>query len=300
MSGELRLLLDSASMYFRTFYGVPDSVRAPDGRPVNAVRGFLEAVASLVERYSPTHLTAVFDAEWRPQFRVDALPSYKAHRVADDGESEVVPDELTPQIAIITDVLDALGICRTELAGYEADDVIATLACTSSIPVGIVTGDRDLFQLVDDSRGIRVLYTAKGFARLAEIDEAAVLERYSVPARRYADFAVLRGDPSDGLPGVPGVGDKSAAIVVNEVGTIEDVLAALDDPSADVPFRAKLEKEREYLAVAPGVVRVHRSLPVTVDDVLSAPSPERLRVAQQIAAEHGLERAVQRLARVLG
>jgi len=286
-------------MYFRTFYGVPDSVRSPDGRPVNAVRGFLDAVASLVERYSPTHLTAVFDADWRPGFRVAALPSYKAHRVADDGDSEVVPDDLLPQVGIITELLDAMGICRTELVGYEADDVIATLASNSPIPVDIVTGDRDLFQLVDDRRGIRVLYTVKGFARLSEIDEAAVLERYAVPARLYADFAVLRGDPSDGLPGVSGVGDKSAAIVVNAVGTIEDVLVALDDPGSELPFRAKLKKSRDYLAVAPSVVRVHRTLPVTVDDELSAPSAEQLRVAEGLAAEHGLEGAVQRLADVL-
>jgi 5'-3' exonuclease len=298
---ERLMLLDAASMYFRTFYGVPDSVRSPDGMPVNAVRGFLDAVSSLLTRYSPTHLVAVFDADWRPQFRVDLLPSYKAHRVAADGGEEV-PDTLSPQVPVLIDVLDAIGVARCELDGYEADDVIGTLATRSSMPVDVVTGDRDLFQLVDDARGVRVLYTAKGFGNLEEVDEAAVLSRYGVPARYYADFAALRGDPSDGLPGVPGVGEKSAAAVVNEVGGIDEVLVALADPDVPLPFRGKLAKAREYLAVAPAVVAVQRSLVLPdVDASLPAPPhlPRDLERVATLAQRFGLERPVERLVTAL-
>lgn len=291
------MLLDAASMYFRAYYGVPDSVRAPDGMPVNAVRGFLDAVSTLITRYSPTHLVAVFDADWRPQFRVDLLPSYKAHRVAADGDEEV-PDTLSPQVPVLCDVLDAIGIARTELAGYEADDVIGTLATLATIPVDVVTGDRDLFQLVDDERGVRVLYTAKGFGKLEEVDDAVVLAKYGVPARLYADFAALRGDPSDGLPGVPGVGEKSAAAVVNEVGSIENVVVALDDPQAPLPFRGKLARAREYLAVAPDVVRVQRRLDLpAVDDALPTPPglPRDLERTASLAQRFGLTSSVERL-----
>jgi 5'-3' exonuclease len=293
------MLLDSASMYFRTFYGVPDSVRAPDGRPVNAVRGFLDAIGRLVSNHRPTHLTATFDADWRPAFRVALLPSYKTHRLAAAGEldAEEVPDLLAPQVPVIRDVLEALGVAQCELAGFEADDVIGTLATTSQIPVDIVTGDRDLFQLVDDGRGVRVLYTAKGFGRLEVVDDDLLQTRYGVPARLYADFAALRGDPSDGLPGVKGVGDKTAAGLVQTLGSVEQILLALEAGDGEVPHRAKLEAARDYLAVAPDVVRVRRDLPLAeVDDALATSrrrmDPERL---EQLAERYGLASSVRRV-----
>lgn len=288
------LLLDSASMYFRAFHGVPDSVVAPDGTPVNAVRGFLDAVARLVADHRPTRLVAAFDADWRPQWRVDLLPSYKAHRVAVDGDEEV-PDLLSPQVPVIEAVLDALGLAHVGVPGFEADDVLGTLAARATCPVDVVTGDRDLFQLVDDARGIRVLYTGKGFAKLDLVDEAWVLARYGVPASRYVDFATLRGDPSDGLPGVPGVGDKTAAAVVAAVGGVDEVLAALDDPSVDLPARARLEQARDYLTVAPRVVRVRSDVPLpALDDGITASPADPVRL-DELARRWGIERPVERL-----
>src|SRR4051812_19945019 len=208
------MLLDAASLYFRAFYGVPTSVTAPDGRPINAVRGFLDMTARLLTTHGPDRLVACWDDDWRPAFRVEALPSYKAHRGAPAGGGGA-PDELSPQVPVLVDVLAAAGIARVGAPGYEADDVIGTLATRARRPVDVVTGDRDLFRLVDDERGIRVLYTARGIADIELVDEAAVAAKYGIPGHAYADFAVLRGDPSDGLPGVAGVGAKTAAALVN-------------------------------------------------------------------------------------
>ncbi len=262
------MLLDAASLYFRAYFGVPESVTAPDGTPVNAVRGLLDFLARLVADRRPTRLVACTDEDWRPAFRVAAIPSYKAHRVAVEGgadsDAEVVPDTLAPQVPVIFDVLDAIGIARMGVAGYEADDVIGTLATRAYVPVDVVTGDRDLFQLVDDSRRVRVLYTARGVGNHEVVDEAVVCEKYGVPGRAYADFAVLRGDPSDGLPGVKGIGDKTAAALVRQFGSLEALVAALDagDPAIPRVARAKLEAGRDYLAAAPEVVRVACDLPV--------------------------------------
>ena len=199
------MLLDTPSLYFRAFFGVPESITAPDGMPVNAVRGLLDMTATLVKAHAPDELVACLDADWRPAFRVAAIPSYKAHRVA-EGDEEQVPEALSAQIPVIEEVLDAIGIARVGVPGYEADDVIGTYAARATGPVDVVTGDRDLFQLVDDARPCRVLYTVRGIRNLQIIDEAQVTARFGIPGRAYADFATLRGDPSDGLPGVPGVG----------------------------------------------------------------------------------------------
>src|SRR6478609_9261568 len=220
------MLLDAASLYFRAFYGVPTSVTTPDGRPINAVRGFLDMTARLLTTHGPDRLVACWDDDWRPAFRVEALPSYKAHRVAPQGGEEV-PDELSPQVPILVDVLAAAGIARVGAPGYEADDVIGTLATRARRPVDIVTGDRDLFQLVDDDRGVRVLYTARGIGRHDQVDDAWLRRRFGVPAAGYRDFAVLRGDPSDGLPGVAGVGAKTAAALINEFGDLAGIRAAV-------------------------------------------------------------------------
>jgi 5'-3' exonuclease len=257
------MLLDAASMYFRAFYGVPETTTAPDGTPVNAVRGFLDMIARLVRGRHPAQLIACMDASWRPAFRVAALPSYKTHRANPDG-SEKVPDALNVQLPIIVDVLSAAGIAMAWAEGYEADDIIGTLAAQATSPVEVVTGDRDLFQLVDDERGIRIAYIAKGVANLELVDEAAVTARYHIPGRDYAAFAALRGDPSDGLPGVPGVGDKTAAALVRVFGSVEAMLAAIDAGHGGFPAgsRAKLVAARQYLDACMPVVRVATDAPV--------------------------------------
>jgi len=271
------MLLDTASLYFRAFYGVPeDSMTAPDGTPVNAVRGLLDMIARLVRARHPGRLVACMDADWRPAFRVAAIPSYKQHRANPDG-SEQVPDTLVTQIPVISEVLAAAGVAMAAADGYEADDVIGTLAARASGPVEMVTGDRDLFQLVDDERGITILYTARGIGRLQVIDEAAVTERYQIPGRGYAAFAALRGDPSDGLPGVPGVGEKTAAALVRVFGSVDGMLAAIDAGHGGWPggSRAKLVAARKYLEAAVPVVRVASDAPVPeADGTLPARPPD--------------------------
>lgn len=267
VTGRL-MLLDTASLYFRAYFGVPDSVKAPDGTPVNAVRGLLDFIDRLVKDHRPDELVACMDADWRPQWRVDLIPSYKAHRVAQEHEvgpdEEEVPDTLSPQVPVIEAVLDALGIARVGVAGYEADDVIGTFTARAKGPVDIVTGDRDLYQLVDDARGVRVLYPLKGVGTLQTTDEAWLREKYGVDGRGYADLALLRGDPSDGLPGVPGIGEKTAAKLLTEFGDLAGILAAVDDPKAKLTpsQRKRLDEARPYLAVAPTVVKVADDVPL--------------------------------------
>jgi 5'-3' exonuclease len=297
------MLLDAASMYFRAFHGVPESVKAPDGTPIGAVRGFLDAVSRMLTDHPASDLVACFDEDWRPAWRVELLPSYKAHRVdtaAQDPAAEEVPDTLAPQVPVIEAVLDAIGLARVGVADFEADDVIASLAHHSSAPVDIVTGDRDLFQLADDDRQVTVLYIGKGFAKVERVTDAVLRERYGVPAASYADFATLRGDPSDGLPGVRGVGEKSAMAVIAHYPTIESLLAALADPTADVPFRGKLEAADDYLRRGIAVVRVREDVPLP-----SVDTPLPTQVADpgalvELVDRWGLARPVNRLLGVLG
>ncbi|MFE7665940.1 5'-3' exonuclease [Streptomyces celluloflavus] len=297
------MLLDTASLYFRAYFGVPDSVRAPDGTPVNAVRGLLDFIARLVQDHHPDDLVACMDADWRPQWRVELIPTYKAHRVAEEAPgdaataAEEIPDTLAPQVPVIEEVLDALGIARIGSAGYEADDVIGTLTGRADGPVDIVTGDRDLFQLVDDRRGIRVLYPLKGVGTLQITDEAWLRERYGVDGPGYADLALLRGDPSDGLPGVPGIGEKTAAKLLAAYGDLAGIRAAAGDPASKLTpsQRKRLTEAGPYLDVAPTVVRVATDVPVpdAGHALPAAPAdPERLAA---LAARWGLGGSLQRL-----
>jgi len=251
------MLLDTASLYYRAFYGVPETISAPDGTPVNAIRGLLDMITRLVRGRAPGRIIACWDVDWRPPFRVAAIPSYKEHRAEPDG-SERTPPALAVQVPVIEEVLTAAGIPIAGAAGYEADDIIGTLAAGADSPVDVVTGDRDLFQVVDDQRQVRVIYTVRGLSKLDVVDEAAITERYQIPGRAYADFAVLRGDPSDGLPGVPGVGEKTASSLIRSFGSVEGILTALDKYAASIPAgpRAKLAAARDYLTAAVPVVRV--------------------------------------------
>jgi 5'-3' exonuclease len=293
--GQLTLL-DLPSCYYRAFHGVPDSVRSPQGEPVNLVRGTVDLIARIVRDTRPARLVGCLDHDWRPAFRVAAVPSYKAHRVASDGD-EQEPADLTRQVPVLLDVLEALGVCVTGVDGYEADDVLGTLSLRGPGPVDVVTGDRDLFQLVDDSVPVRVLYTVE---KLKPYGEAEVTAKYGIPGQAYAEFAVLRGDPSDGLPGVKGVGEKTAAALVARFGTVDAIVEALDTGSDDgfpAGARNKLEAARDYLAVAPAVSRTVRDLPVPdLDDALPRlpRDPERLlALSDRWGLESSLERFLQ-------
>ncbi len=268
-------LLDLAGIYFRAFHAVPASVTAPDGRPVNAIRGALDIMARVAADARPTRVVACLDLDWRPAFRVALLPSYKEHRVQharpDDPDIETVPDELGPQVPVLLEVLAAIGVTTAGADGFEADDVIATLAETERAdPVEVVTGDRDLFQLAaaatEERPDVRVRYIGAGMSRATVLTASDVAARHGIPAGRYADFAALRGDPSDGLPGVPGVGDKTAATLVTRFGSVEQLVTAAADPGSGMSAgpRRKLLAAQDYLLVAPGVVRVVRDAPVTL------------------------------------
>ncbi|TIH32724.1 5'-3' exonuclease, partial [Subtercola vilae] len=285
------MLLDTASLYFRAFYGVPESVHAPDGTPVNAVRGLLDMIARLVTEFEPDALVACWDDAWRPRWRVDLIPSYKAHRVAEEVpggvDIEVVPENLTLQLPVIREVLETFDIAIVGAADHEADDVIGTLASGGSPATGattavdIVTGDRDLFQLVDDDANVRVIYTARGMSRLELVTGSVLRSKYGVDARQYVDFAVLRGDASDGLPGVAGIGEKTAATLLGQYGSLEGLRAAASGaggdssgPSLSASLRAKLVAASDYLDVAPRVVSVVRTLDLgPIDATLRPLSP---------------------------
>lgn len=305
------LLLDGASMWFRSYFGVPSSIKAPDGRPVNAVRGFLDSIATLVSRERPSRLVVCRDDDWRPQWRVELIPSYKAHRVAEpepDGvpDIEEVPDELTPQVGMIMELLDAFGIPTAGAAGFEADDVLGTLAGREQRdPVVVVSGDRDLLQLVRDEPEppVRVLYIGRGLAKAVKFGPAEVAEQYGVPVERagaaYAELALLRGDPSDGLPGVAGIGEKTAASLLARFGSLSAIQAAADDPKSSLSkaHRTKLLAAADYIAAAEPVVRVATDAPVkmsTPTDALPLAAGDPGRVAE-LAAAYGVSSSISRL-----
>jgi 5'-3' exonuclease len=308
------LLLDGASMWFRSYFGVPSSITAPDGRPVNAVRGFIDSMAVVITQQRPCRLVVCLDLDWRPQFRVDLIPSYKAHRVAEPepaGEPDIeeVPDDLTPQVDMILELLDAFGIPTAGAPGFEADDVLGTLAARErSNPVVVVSGDRDLMQVVaDDPIPVRVLYLGRGLTKATLFGPAEVAEHYRVPVDRagpaYAELALLRGDPSDGLPGVPGVGEKTAATLLAQHGSLAQILAAAHDPKSKMAkgLRAKLLAATDYIEAAGTVVRVATDAPVTLStptDALPLVAADPKRTAK-LASELGVGSPIARLQKAL-
>jgi 5'-3' exonuclease len=318
-------LFDLAGIYFRAFFAVPTSMTSPDGRPVNAVRGTLDILAKVITDCGPTRAIACLDLDWRPAWRVELIPSYKTHRVLEpqtalnptdlaatphsgtpgaSTDIEVVPDELSPQVPILLDVLAAIGIATAGAPGFEADDVIGTLAATEDQdPVEVVTGDRDLFQVARDTEpGVVVRYIGAGMSKAQVYRAADVAGKYGIPAGAYADFAALRGDPSDGLPGVPGVGDKTAATLINRFGSVEGLVEAIDGRSTGLApgLRAKLIAAREYLLVAPTVVRVAVDAPVTVEGSDALPrepvDPGRL---SELIRQHGIGGSTARLVKAI-
>ena len=313
MSSPL-LLLDGASMWFRSYFGVPSSITAPDGRPVNAVRGFIDSMAVVITQQRPSRLVVCLDLDWRPQFRVDLIPSYKAHRVAEPepaGEPDIeeVPDDLTPQVDMIMELLDAFGIPTAGAEGFEADDVLGTLAARERrSPVVVVSGDRDLLQVVADAPiPVRVLYLGRGLTKATLFGPAEVAEHYGVPVDRagpaYAELALLRGDPSDGLPGVPGVGEKTAATLLAQHGSLADILAAANNPKSKMAkgLRAKLLAATDYIEAAGTVVRVATDAPVTLStpsDALPLVAADPKRTAK-LANELGVGSPIARLQKAL-
>ncbi|HET6311994.1 MAG TPA: 5'-3' exonuclease H3TH domain-containing protein [Candidatus Nitrosotalea sp.] len=275
------LLVDGSSMIFRAFYGIPKTMRAPDGTLVNAVRGTMDNLARYVTDRRPRHVALTTDEDWRPDWRVELLPSYKEHRTA-----EPVPPELDPQMPIIMECLAAVGVDTVGLEDYEAEDIISSLVSKVSPPVEIASGDRDLFSLIRD-REVIVLYPEK--TGIAEVDEAEVTRRYSIPGRAYADFAVLRGDPSDGLPGVAGVGAKKAADLVRRYGSVAAMLEA-------GIFR---DSDAEYLEKAQRVVAPVTDLKIKVPRGRRDRYPDDSAKVEALGKRYGVGSSFERLIKAL-
>ncbi len=275
------LLVDGSSMIFRAFYGIPQTMRAPDGTLVNAVRGSLDNLARYITERRPRHVVVTTDEDWRPDWRVELIPSYKTHRTA-----EPVPPALDPQMPIIMECLAAIGVDAVGLEGYEAEDIISSLVTKVSPPVEIASGDRDLFSLIR-GREVVVLYPEKG--GMAVVDEAEIERRYSIPGRAYADFAILRGDPSDGLPGLAGVGAKKAADLVRKYGSVGAMIEAGVFRSSDADYLEKAER----------VVRPVGDLKIEVPRGRRESYPEHSKKAEQLATRYGIASSIDRLVKAL-
>jgi len=290
------LLLDSASLWYRAYFGMPDTLLSPSGEPVNAIRGFLDMSARLITQYQPSRLVACLEGDWRPSWRVELFPGYKANRVDESGE-EAEPDTLGPQIPILLDILEAFGIPMLGVDDYEADDIMATFSVKERGPTFVATGDRDLFQLVDDKRRVKVVYLAKGISNHDLVDRAWIKARYAIPGERYALFAMIRGDASDGLPGVRGIGEKGAALIANNFETIEDALAAAHagDERLTAGIRKKLIEGADYVAIAPKLVHCALDVPVPPMSIAMPKRPENMDAIWQFKEDYGLGASIDRM-----
>ncbi len=295
------MLIDSASLWYRAYYGMPDTLLSPSGEPINAVKGFIDMTARLVNQYKPDRLALCLDGDWRPSWRVELFPDYKSNRVLDDGEEEE-PDLLTPQIPIITDFFDALGIPLIGADDYEADDVIATLSRTETGPVRIVTGDRDLFQLVDDDKDVKIAYLAKGISAHDLVDTKWISMKYQIPGERYGFFSMIRGDASDGLPGIRGIGEKGAAAIAQEFSSmIELIDAAKSSDSRLKPIhQKKILEDLEYAKNATRLVTCVTDVRLPKVDLVTPKEPASRKELAELVDEYGLKTNLQRLESALG
>jgi 5'-3' exonuclease len=291
------MLLDSASLWYRAYYGMPDTLLSPSGMPVNAIRGYLDMTARLISMYSPNRIVACIEGDWRPSWRVELFPEYKANRLEDGSEVEEEPETLTPQIPVLLDLIDAFGIPMVGVDDYEADDVMATFAVREKGPIRVVTGDRDLFQMVDDKKDVKIVYLARGISQHDLVDSKWVSEKYSIPGDRYALFAMFRGDPSDGLPGVKGIGEKGAALIANHFATADDALkgAQAGDERLPPALAKKIIAGEEYLKIAPTLVHCARDVAIPSMDITMPKKPADLSLIYQMKEEYGLGASVDRL-----
>lgn len=274
------MLVDIATVYYRAYFSTPDSMLAPDGRPVNAVRGSLDALLHLIEKYRPNRLAVCWDLAWRPEWRVAELPSYKTARVAGPGE-EQMPDTLSDQVDLLRAVLDELGVQNIGLEEHEADDLVAHYSRSETGLKLVVSGDRDLFQLVSDEREVRMLYLGTGVSKHTVADDTYLVEKYGIPPGAYGEFSVLRGDASDGLPGVRGIGEKTAAALLRDFGGLDALLAAAQarDPRLREKVALNLLEHADYIERARRVVLLERELdlPALTSDWLRPGGSETLR-----------------------
>lgn len=291
------LLLDSASLWYRAYFGMPDTLVAPDGTPVNAIRGYLDMTSRLLTMYKPSRLVACIEGDWRPSWRVDLFPGYKANRLEEEGEEEAEPDTLAPQIPILLDLLEAFNIPLIGVDDYEADDVMASFAKRESGPIRIATGDRDLFQLVDDDADVQIIYLAKGISNHDLVDRKWVANKYGIPGDRYGLFAMFRGDPSDGLPGVVGIGEKGSALIANHFADVKSVIEAAksEDNRLTPALRKKIIAGQDYLKIAPKLVSCALDVPLPNLDLRLPTKPNDLSTIRQMQNDYNLGASVDRL-----
>jgi 5'-3' exonuclease len=275
---------------------MPDTLVSPKGLPINAIKGFLDMTSKLIVQYSPNRFVACLEGDWRPSWRVDLFPGYKLNRLDETGEEEE-PDTLSPQIPILLDVLDAFGFASLGVDDYEADDVIATLSKTQAGPIRVVTGDRDLFQLVDEEKDVKIAYLAKGLSNHDLVDTNWISNKYGIPGDRYALFAMIRGDASDGLPGLRGIGEVGAALIANHFANMEDVVNAAKESDERLPKNLvkKINESLDYAKIAPKLVQCAMDVPVP-DMPMRLPSkPASMKNIIELQNEYGLGSSVDRL-----
>jgi 5'-3' exonuclease len=296
------MLLDSASLWYRAFFGMPDTLVAPDGMQVNAIRGFLDATARLMTQYQPTRLVACIEGDWRPSWRVELFPEYKANRLDESGEGEEEPDLLEPQIPVLLELLDLFGIACVGADDYEADDVMATYASREKGPIRVVTGDRDLFQIADDKRDVKIVYLAKGVSQHELVDTKWIAKRYEIPGDRYALFAMFRGDPSDGLPGVKGIGEKGAALIANHATDVNHALELAEQDFEIFPpaLRKKILLGRSLQQLRQLSVNCAIDAPIPAVDLALPKKPDSLSAIYLMQEKYGLGASIDRLISALG
>ena len=295
------MLLDSASLWYRAYFGMPDTLVSPAGMPVNAIRGYLDMTSRLLVKYQPNRLVACLEGDWRPSWRVDLFPDYKLNRLDETGAEEE-PDTLGPQIPILLDVLDALGIPMVGVDDYEADDLMATFSVTQNGPIRIVTGDRDLFQLVDDKRDVKVVYLAKGISNHDLVDLNWIEKKYEIPGDRYSLFAMIRGDSSDGLPGIRGIGEKGAATITNLFTSLPEVMTAAqsDDDRLTPNLRKRLLESADYALIAPKLVGCALDVAIPEMTIDLPTKPASLEKIMALKDEFGLGASIDRIISALG
>lgn len=291
------MLVDASSLIYRAFFSTPPTVTAPDGTPVNAAHGFLGMLARLVSDYDPEWLACATDEDWRPQWRVDLIESYKTHRLEPQSTTQQQADDLLEvQMPVISELLTACGVAVVGAPEFEAEDVIGALVPRAPGNVAIVSGDRDLFQLVRDPL-VRVLYPKRGVAEMVVVDEAEIERRFGIPARAYGDYAILRGDPSDGLPGVRGIGEKTAASLISKYGSLERVIEAALNNGPDRAL-AKVADSLDYLDRAARVVLITGEAPIG-DPGIKRPAVPSDPSWKTAAESYGLLGAMERLVSAL-
>jgi len=289
-----RLFLDASSLIYRAYFALPTSITDGRGQAINAAHGYLDMCARLVNDRRPQEVVHAFDADWRPAPRVERYPAYKATRQAE-------PADLGPQFDVVAGALAAAGMTLAEAPGWEAEDAIGTLCAKAPARdrIEIVTGDRDLIQLVRDPK-VRLLFTRRGVSELDELDEAGVEAKYGLPAGRYADYAILRGDPSDELPGVPGVGEKTARALVQAYPSLDAMLAEASGTATRRPLKgapglkARLAGSADYVAAMREVVPIRTDL-----DLVVARAERDDEALEALAARHRLTGPLRRLREAL-